>query len=158
MKRRALILAIALTAGTSIAWAEASSGTVSKLDGLLLAQTSSPTATGPVGETDSPSSVSSSASEAPSGMMGRGRPMGLTPGDQKSGMMGHGAMMHGAHGMGKEHGAKHGGKGHGKGHGKGMHGGEEEMHHRDVLARLKRIEKRQIIIEAMLRELLLSED
>ena len=65
-----------------------------------------------------------------------------TPQRQK-GMKGH-------HGMGG-HGMKHGGKGAGKG--KHMKHG----HHQEVLKRLERIEKRQIIIETMLRELLLDE-
>ena len=60
-------------------------------------------------------------------------------------------MMKGHHGMGR-HCMKHGGRG-GKGKGHEMKHG----HHQDVLNRLDRIEKRQIIIETMLRELLLNE-
>jgi len=67
------------------------------------------------------------------GMMGKG----MTHGGQGGGMMGKG--------MG------HGGKGGGM-MGKGMMHG----HHQDVLDRLDRIEKRQILMETMLRELLLG--
>lgn len=59
-------------------------------------------------------------------------------------------MMKGHHGMGG-HGMKHGGKGEDKGH-DAKHG-----HHQEVLKRLDRIEKRQVLIEAMLRELMLEE-
>lgn len=62
----------------------------------------------------------------------------------------HKGTMKGHHGMGG-HGMKHGGKGEGKGH-KAKHG-----HHQEVLKRLDRIEKRQALIETMLRELLLEQ-
>ena len=76
--------------------------------------------------------------------------------------------MHGKHGGGGMHGkpggggmhGKHGGGGmHGKHGGGGMHGKHDgKMHdfYQQVLQRLDRIEKRQTLIEAMLRELLLG--
>ncbi len=77
------------------------------------------------------------------------------------GMQGkHGGGMHGKHGGGKH--GKHGGCKHGKQgcsgmHGKhGKHGGKMHDFHQQALQRLDRIEKRQILIEAMLRELLLG--
>jgi hypothetical protein len=67
------------------------------------------------------------------------------------GRPGHTASGHGKGGM---HG--HGKKGDAK-QGKGMHGGgKHRAFHDEVLSRLDRIEKRQVIIEAMLRELLLG--
>lgn len=63
----------------------------------------------------------------------------------------HKGMTKGHHGTGRGC-MKHGGRG-GKGKGREMKHG----HHQDVLKRLDRIEKRQIIIETMLRELLLDE-
>jgi len=63
---------------------------------------------------------------------------GMMQGDQGGGMMGKGMM--------------HGGKGGGM-MGKGMMHG----HHQDVLDRLDRIEKRQILMETMLREILLGQ-
>jgi hypothetical protein len=61
-------------------------------------------------------------------------------------MMGHGMM--GGHRGGGGHGG--GGMGHGGGHGM-MQG-----HHQEVLERLDRIEKRQILIETMLRAIMLD--
>ena len=75
-----------------------------------------------------------------------------TQGGQGGGMMGKG-MMHGGHGgggMGK--GSMHEGHGGGKKGKRMMHG-----HHQEVLDRLDRIEKRQILMETMLREILLGQ-
>lgn len=80
----------------------------------------------------------------------------------KSGMSGgHGGGKGGMGGMGGGHGGGKGGmsSGHGGGNG-GMGGGHGGMggHHQDVLSRLDRIEKRQILIETMLREMLLNDN
>ena len=67
-----------------------------------------------------------------------------TPPQKQTGMMkGH----HGMKGHGMKHSCRKGGQGHEMKHG----------HHQEVLNRLDRIEKRQILIETMLRELLLDE-
>ena len=98
----------------------------------------------PVGETESATGTQGK------GMPGQGMMHGKHHGAKGSGGKGHG-MKHGKHGGSKGHGMKHGGHG-GRGHGM-KHG-----HHQDVLKRLDRIEKRQILIETMLRELLLSRE
>jgi|GEM_PF-5126707 len=77
---------------------------------------------------------------------------GMMQGKGQGGMKG----MHGSKGHGGMKGM-HRGKGHGgKGGMKGMHGGKGGMHkrHADVVQRLERIERRQKVIEAMLRQLL----
>lgn len=81
---------------------------------------------------------------APAGTMGGGmaRPGAMGGGSRM------GRMMHGGSGMrGGGHGMMQGGG--------GMKGGMRGRHE-DVVARLERIERRQIIIETMLRELLLG--
>ena len=70
-------------------------------------------------------------------------------GDTTTGSMSGRGGMQGKHGGGGMHG-KHGGGKHGK------HGGKMHDFHQQALQRLDRIEKRQILIEAMLRELLLG--
>jgi hypothetical protein len=83
------------------------------------------------------------------------KPASELPQKQRGMMKGpHGKGPHGmgGHGMGG-HGMKHGSKESGRGKGHEMKHG----HHQDVLNRLDRIEKRQILIETMLRELLLNE-
>ena len=67
---------------------------------------------------------------------------------------GHGGDKGGMGGMGGGHGGGKGGMGGGHGGGMGGMGG----HHQDVLSRLDRIEKRQILIETMLRQMLLNND
>lgn len=83
-------------------------------------------------------------------MMGRGGMHGMH-GHKGSGKGGHhrmhGGQAGGVHGRGMKH---DGGGMHGK------HGGKRHDFHQQVLDRLDRIEKRQILIETMLRELLLG--
>jgi hypothetical protein len=96
---------------------------------------------------------------APAGMMGGGMTgpgaMGAGPGMGTMMPGGGGGPMGGRGMMPGRSGGMMGGRGMMHGGGGGMRGGRGMMGHRqDVLDRLERIERRQIIIETMLRELL----
>jgi hypothetical protein len=98
----------------------------------------------------------SATGSAPAGMMGGRGMMGMMHGGgQQGGMMGRG-MMAGGGGGGMMGGRGMMGMMRGGGQQGGMMGRGMMGRHEDVLDRLERIERRQIIIETMLRELLLG--
>ena len=115
---------------------------------------------------EEPQAESTPVDEAQPEMMGSGMmPGGMMQRDDDQagmmgqGMMGRGGMMGMMHG-GSDQGGMRGGRGmgHGMMAGGRMHGGGKGMmgRHQDVLDRLQRIERRQVMIETMLRELLLG--